>query len=167
MKYFTILTLLLFTFKAYSQTKEKILPPEILYYLTDKDSVRDVVFKYDKHRDESYGFDKNSKPTTLSNAELSKIHLLIKNRVALYNSNKDPKNKYEFIRKPEKYYKQLIPAVNSKGEKEVWIACHCSVIKGYWDKHIGVVNDGGTCEFTLKINLTKGTILTFNVAGLG
>jgi hypothetical protein len=151
----------LFPVVAISQTKEKILPAKLLYYLTSKDKTRDAIFVYDKNRDDNLGFDKNSRAAFLSETELNEMNYLIKTRVAVYNRNKDPNNKYEYIRSPEKYFKQIIPVINPKGEKEIWVRCSCEVMKDYWQESVDVVSDGGICHFELKINLTKRVVTKF------
>ena len=52
-----------------------------------KDTSRYAIFKYNKERDNYYGFDKDSKPATLSTAELIKIEDLISKKVAKYNKS--------------------------------------------------------------------------------
>ncbi|HEY4327920.1 MAG TPA: hypothetical protein VGN20_28310 [Mucilaginibacter sp.] len=143
------------------------MPPVMLYYLTSKENVREVVFKYDKNKYANYGFDKDAKPTTLSKAELAEMKKLIKARVAVYNQGKNPKDRYEFIKEPEKYFKQIIPVINSKGEKELWVQCSCQVMKDYWQKGIGVTSDGGICNLVFRINLTKRSVMSFSRAGDG
>jgi len=142
-----------------------------------------TILQLDKTND--YLFDKGAKASTLSGADIEKIEDLIGERVSEHNrieqdsalsitkrlrkKNHDPKFVWEadFIKNPAKYYKQLIPIINSKGEKEVWVNCFCSTYeKSYWKKDIVAVNDGGSCFFQLKINLTKGTISDFMVNGV-
>jgi hypothetical protein len=106
-------------------------------------------------------FDKNCKPTTLSEEEVNKIEKLIDR--AVIKNNKDS-NKYYQIKNPENYYKQLVAIINSKGEKEVWVNCFCSVENiSYWRKSIVAVLDGGFCYFNLKINLSKNKAYDFMV----
>jgi hypothetical protein len=140
----------------------KVFPPMMLYYLNTKEKSRIAVFRFDKNRDVGIRFDENSKPTSLTNAELKAIQRIINDRVAVYN-----KHYIEYpIKQPEKYFKQVIPVVSSNGEKEVWISCHCTVMRDTWRNFIGIVDDGGTCEFSIKINLTKGRVIKFWVNGL-
>jgi hypothetical protein len=87
---------------------------------------------------------------------------LISKKVEAYNSTTNG----EKIVQPDKYYKQFIAVTNSKGEKEVWVNCRCSVMKEYWKSSIGDVKDGGSCFFNLKINLTKKLIYDFWVNGV-
>ena len=70
------------------------------------------------------------------------------------------------IVQPEKYFKQFIVVINVKGEKIVWVNCMCEVFGDYWKKRIPIVNDGGSCYFRLKINLTKKVVYDFYTNGL-
>jgi hypothetical protein len=148
---------------AFAQAKKKLLPPVMLDYLKSKDKSREAIFKYDKNRDNGCGFDKNARPASLSQNELSKIRELINISVVKYN--KTHKGKYQFIKEPSKYYKQIIAVINSKGEKEVWISCYCQVFKDQWKTHIMLMNDGGSCKLVFKINLTKSIVVSFTTGG--
>ena len=138
------------------------------YYLTSKEETRYAFFKFDVKRDRFIGFDKNAKPIDLTNFELLKIENLINKKVTDFN--KETKKKFGSddwaIKKTEKYFKQIIAVINSKGEKEIWVSCSCKVQKDYWKKHLVRGNDGGNCYFYLVINLTKSTIIEFGVNGL-
>jgi len=142
-----------------------------------------TILKLDKAN--NYYFDKNVTPTTLSGDDILKIEYLVNKRVSEYNriekdsaisiTKRITKKKHDpnftwtgdVIRNPAKYYKQLIPIINSKGEKEVWVNCFCTTAeKYYWKKDIVLVDDGGSCFFNLKINLTKGTVYDFMVNGM-
>jgi hypothetical protein len=128
-------------------------------YLQSDEAWPYAIFKYDA-KQYGYLFGKNAKASTLSVSEIVDIENLIKKRINEYN-----KNASQFIAKPDKYYKQFIAVINSKGEKEVWVNCCCSVMAD-WRKQIQVTYDGGSCYFSLKINLTKGTVYDFMVNGL-
>ena len=145
------------SFKEYD-----IPPPHENYLDKNSDTQRHALFAFDKKRD-SYIFNKTYNPATLSKDELNEIEKLISKKVKEYNLT----SKWEWsrIKQPNKYYKQFIAATNSNGEKEVWINCCCSVMKEYWKTHIADVNDGGSCFFQVKINLTTRKILHFGVNG--
>jgi len=161
MKYILILTLISFFACAQTPKKNSIIPPSWDYYLTSKEASRYAFFKFDLKRDD-YIFNKNSKPATLSNIELLKIEKLIAKRVREYN-----KRGIDIIKKPEMYYKQFITIINGKGEKEVWVNCCCAVMHGgYWKTSIERTMDGGSCYFTIKINLTKNKAYKLNAHGL-
>ncbi len=150
---------------------------------TDTSHYTTLVF--DKTRN-YYQFDKNVKPTTLSYKEIIKIDSLTGIEVVSYNEKiersykefednlRKRKKKIPFktmelwnlITNYSKYYKQYIPVVNVKGEKEVWVNCFCPDYKASdWKKEPVLVLDGGACFFSLKINLTTNSIYYFQVHG--
>lgn len=112
-------------------------------------------------------FDKDCKPTTLTLSDIKKVESLILKTVAEYN--KKSKGSWK-IRHVGKYYKQLVAVINPNGEKEVWVNCLCNVIelgsRPNWKTEIVEVMDGGSCYFSLKINLNKNTVYNFMVNGV-
>jgi hypothetical protein len=160
-KHTLILTIISVIAHAQTPKKETIIPPKFDYYLTSKEAYRYAIFKFDAKHDD-YIFDKNSKPATLSSNEIIKVERLIAKAVVAYNN----KNTYDSIKKPEKYYKQFIAITNNKGEKEVWVNCCCAVMHGLWKTQIQHTSDGGSCYFTIKINLTKSKAGELNANGL-
>jgi len=103
---------------------------------------------------------KNAKPATLSAAEIRQIEKLTNTAIDAYNSN----DKWEQI---DKQYKiQLVPVINAKGEKEVWVNCLCYTVGINWRKSLANVDDGGSCFFNLKINLSKAQYYELEVNGL-
>ena len=146
------------------------------------DTTRYAILQFNKSRD-TFIFDKNSKRANLSGEDLKKIEKIISVSVTEYNhqldqgkkfraKQKDTKPSIQFatgtaINKPGKYYKQLIPIINPKGEKEVWVNCFCTPHeKRYWRKGVVMILDGGPCFFNLKINLATNTVMTFSVNGV-
>jgi hypothetical protein len=162
-KYTLILTVASSITYAQKQKKEPIIPPESDYYVTSKETYRYATFKFDAKRDH-YIFDKNSKPASLSSNELTTIESLIAKEAMVYN--RETKAIGNPIKNPKKYYKQLIAIINNKGEKEVWVNCCCSVMHGLWKTQIQHTSDGGSCFFTIKINLTKKKADKLNANGL-
>ena len=129
------------------------------YKLKPTDTFKYAILTLNKIPD--FIFDEDCKPTTLSEGEVNKIEKLINSAV---NKNNKGSNKYYQIKNPENYYKQLVAIINSKGEKEVWVNCFCSVENiSYWRKSLVGVVDGGFCYFNLKINLTKSKAYDFMV----
>lgn len=61
-------------------------------------------------------------------------------------------------KKPEDYNKQFVGAINSQGERILWINCFCkreiNSFKG-WKENIIFVADGGNCFIQIKFNLDK------------
>ncbi|BAU55926.1 hypothetical protein [Mucilaginibacter gotjawali] len=160
-----LLISLFFAISVQTQPKQQkiILPPPDDYYLNSTEKLRYAFFKFDSKRDE-YIFDKKSKPATLSKTELLTIEKLIVKGVGVYNKSRS--GKYNMIKKPEKYFKQFIAITNTKGEKEVWVNCCCAVMHKSWKTHIQQTSDGGSCYFTIKINLTKNKATKLNAHGL-
>ena len=72
-----------------------------------------------------------------------------------------------------KYRFQLVPSINEKGEKIIWINAFCfgkwgSERRSEWRTKIYpryMVDDGGTCFFDLKINLTLNNYSEFGMNG--
>ncbi len=127
------------------------------------DTPRYIVLKLDNIPD--YIFDKSYKPAKLTLTDINEIVNLINTAVKKHNKTA---NKYFQIENPSGYYKQFIAATNAKGEKEVWINCLCSIQnEPDWKSRIIGVEDGGSCYFQLKINLTKKIVYNFGVNGVG
>lgn len=128
------------------------------------DSSKYAVIEFDKKRD-SVRFDENVETGSISNIDISEIEKLISKRVNEYNKDqekyKDDSPYDNLIHNPENYYKQLIPVVNSKGEKIVWVNCLCAAGKS--NKEIILIADGGSCFFHLTINLTNQVVSNFEV----
>lgn len=141
-----------------SSTENIEIPPPPNYYLTSKETQRHAIFQYEANRDSDL-FDNHVKPADLSKNEITTIEKLIAGEIVKYN-----KKGYGPVKQPEKYFKQLIPVINSKGEKEVWVDCFCSVLAN-WKTQPQIVNDGGSCFLHFKINLTKGKVLKFFTNG--
>jgi hypothetical protein len=181
MKYFIIIGFFCLIACKHPDKKTQINTPKPSLSL---DTSRYAILKFDKDSDQ-YVFGKNAKPATLFDADIVKIEDLISKRVSEYNriekdsaisitkrlrkKSHDPNFVWngDFVKNPSEYYKQLIPINNSKGEKEVWVNCFCDTSeKSYWKKSIVMVNDGGSCFFQLKINLTKNIVYNFFVNGV-
>ena len=137
----------------------------MLLHLDKTVKERVVVFNYDKSESEEMGPGKNYVPAGLSKSEIAIIQQLISNRVAIYNRTHS--KPYELIIKPEKYFKQMVAAINGAGQKKVLAFCNCTVLEDNWKKGIGVTNDGGRCYFVVRINLTKRKVEKFSTGGLG
>ena len=113
------------------------------------------------------GFDNSYKETTLSEDEIKQLKELITKAANNYNKSCKHCPSDLKIKNTSRYYKQFVPALNTKGEKEVWVNCLWDVddIKKL-QNHIIFVFDGGAYYFRVKINLTTKKILSFGVNGL-
>lgn len=72
------------------------------------------------------------------------------------------------IKNKNEYIKQCRVVINENNEKEVWINCYC---KNKFDKsgfkyELIQMKDGGKCNISIKINLTKKEYSKLNIAGL-
>ena len=91
---------------------------------------------------------KNSKPSHLSDREITKIEKIIKDCLSEYNV--EQKKRFEqlysgnfacdiklkdFVIDLSNYQRQYIPTINNKGEKEVWINCFCRTFDRDWKKN--------------------------------
>jgi len=125
------------------------------------DTVAYAIIKYNKHRDR-YIF-KNVKAATLNKQEIIEIEKLTSSAVSKYKreTNDNMRN-----RNLSSYYRQYVAVINSHGEKEVWVNCFCAVDDNGWTNHIVQVDDGGSCYFNLKINLTRKKYSMFGTNGL-
>ena len=137
-----------------------------------KDSAQEIkqnyaVIKYDKKAHAQIF--KNAKYSVLSGDEIVKLDKLIAKAVEEHNAKT---NKYQKIENLSEYKFQYIPIQNDKitngmFEKEVWVNAFCNGYDINWKKQIVAVDDGGSCFFNLKINLTNSTIYDFQVNGMG
>ncbi len=102
-------------------------------------------------------FDNTYLPSTLTQDDIEKIEVLMTACINKYNNNlsSDSKQYFTIELAKEKYKRQYVAVTNKKGEKEVWINCLCRAYSNNWKTSIILVNDGGNCYFSLKINLTK------------
>ena len=112
---------------------------------------------------------KNVKITELSKTEINEIELILEKVVeennqiekeSLQKHNKEyPKQKWDEtgfeLGLGNRYYRQYVPVINDKGEKEIWINFFCSTMGYNWKTNLILVEDGGNCFFNIKINLTK------------
>lgn len=150
--------------------------------LVNIDSLDYVVFTYDSSTYSLYwNFSKNLRPVALTKEEISQAELLILKQIDLYNQSRTEEfhqmnTKYPdynfqietfIIENPAKYARQYIPAINSDGEKILYVNAFCSLQEhDYWKKGLVEVMDGGECYFQMIINLTKEEVVEFNVNGV-
>jgi len=115
------------------------------------DPYRYVILKYSEH---PVAFSKGS-PATLNQTELATLSKLLNSVCEKHNS--ETHNADFQIKSLRKYYFQLVPVKNQKGETEVWVNALCDISHYDWKKKVMMVMDGGNCYFNIKINITKGT----------
>ena len=114
-----------------------------------------------------FGFDSTYSFATLNESDSSKLEILIYQSIQQYNSKlSKQKFKYYGVDTGRLHYKmQIIPAMNNKGQKEVWINGFCSPFNKIWKEQIVLVHDGGNCYFNFKINLDTKEYYSFFVNG--
>jgi len=111
------------------------------------------------------------KPTT---SDLENIQGLMNQCMNTYNKQTLESFKSRGERKHAKMYQimnmnkykvQIVPFVNTRGEKEVWINGFCNAFGTDWQTEIVQVFDGGNCYFTMRINLTTGECIEAGTNG--
>jgi len=115
-------------------------------------------------------FDSTYKPAILIQRDLSVIDSLLLNAVNDFNiwqEKNNPGHPWKIDLKSRSYSKQIIPVTNKNGEKEVWVNCFCSSGFANWKTKLVIVEDGATCFFNFKINLTQNRYYSFMVNAAG
>ncbi len=120
-------------------------------------------------REMSHPFE-TGEPTDLNVEELKTVEEILDRAVnennqiqkeTLQKQNaENPENKWTetgFELETENYYRQYIPIINEKGEKEVWVNLSCVEFhdENWKDELLLPVEDGGNCYFNVKVNLTQ------------
>jgi hypothetical protein len=127
------------------------------------DTTKTAILELKKSR--AWLFDSTYKPANLTQNDLLIIDSFLIRSVNDFNSWQKKNNADHpwMIDLKSGYRKQLITVTNKKGEKEVWVNCFCDSFGTSWKSEILVVEDGATCYFNFKINLTTGTYYDFMV----
>ena len=114
-----------------------------------------------------YPFDNAYKSAVLNQSDIHAIETLLVTCVADYNKSLKSGRAYREIDLNKRNYReQLIAVVNAKGEKEVWVNCFCDTWgSDKWKREIVAVDDGGSCYFNFKINLTTKKAYDLRVNG--
>lgn len=111
-------------------------------------------------------FDKPMTAAELSEEELKTTEQLLAAAVDEWNKSLDSTTSGFTIAALNGYKRQFVPVVNARGEKEVWVNCFCSKPNSeQWREEIVVVDDGGSCYFNVKINLTTQSSYDLAVNG--
>jgi hypothetical protein len=112
-------------------------------------------------------FDSTYKSALLMQADLEVIDSLFMVCVKEYNNSLDKDHEWGTIDlKRERYRMQLVPAINTKREKEVWVNCFCWTLLRRWKTNLQLTMDGGSCFFSFKINLAGKNYYELKVNGL-
>lgn len=106
------------------------------------------------------------KPATLTKQDIEQIERSLIESVADYNNSlTDGHDDFKIDLTGREYKKQLVAVTNLKGEKEVWVNCFCDEWNKAWRTQVVSVEDGGTCYFNFKLNLTTKKIYDLAVNG--
>lgn len=99
----------------------------------------------------------------LSYVEIEKAEALIKKAISEYNADRKAGL---MIKDFSKYRHQLVPIMNRREEKEIWVNSLCTE-QPRWNRKVITVKDGGNCFFNLYLNLDKNSFENFYVNGDG
>jgi len=156
------------TIASCGQTANRKQPNKVTDFATVQkvDTSLIAIIPFDHSRD--WLFDKSYTAATLSGSDIKVIETLLINCVTEYNRKLSDENKKYFSidMDKEKYKRQYVAVTNKKGEKEVWINCLCQTHGDNWKTSLIMVDDGGSCFFNLKINLSKEKCYDLSVNGL-
>lgn len=108
----------------------------------------------------------NATPTNLLQSEITQIEQILEKEMSQYNQKIQDNVPHAVIKSLSDYQYQYIPVINLEGEKVVWINAFCNAWHIDWKKDILYVNDGGSCYFQMKINISTGKIFDFMVNGV-
>jgi len=114
----------------------------------------------------SWIFDSTYVSDTLLQAELFFIDEYVTRSVEDFNNWQilnNSKSPWNIDLDKWRYRKQIIVARNRMGEKEVWVNCFCDSHYDSWRSSLVKVEDGGTCHFNFKVNLTLKKFYDFHV----
>jgi len=116
------------------------------------DSTHYTILSYSKQFDNIFD---DGHAASCSSAELASLKQLVEKAMHRYNSHK---NMLDLPLEPfDTYYFQLVPVVDGRGDKQVWVNAFCSVEHARdWKSKLVTVQGGGNCYFNVKVNLTRG-----------
>ena len=107
----------------------------------------------------------NYRASSLTQSDLTIIDSLFKIAIEEHNSGIGYIAGEKIDQSKKAYKRQIIAALKSNGEKEVWINCFCEAHDSNWREKIIEIDDGGSCFFNLKINITLRKYYDFMVNG--
>ena len=108
-------------------------------------------------------FDSTYKADSLTQSDFIQIDSLLTACITNYNNSLTKDNSNFHISSAD--YRQYVAAINNNHEKEVWINCFCDTHNIDWKKSVVIVEDGGSCYYRLKINLTRKKYYDLSVNG--
>jgi hypothetical protein len=115
-----------------------------------------------------YGeLDNSNVPSTLTQDDLSALEKIFLQSIVEHDSSLNGKKAFYIDLDHWNYRRQYICYLNKEGEKIVYANCFCATFNPDWHKFMVIVDDGGKCFFSVKINLTTGKYFDFFVNGYG
>ena len=129
------------------------------------DTTKIAILKLRKTDYYAHKFDSTYKQATLNSSDIILIEKLLLTSIRQYNARcaKTGYRQSKINNFNKVYIRQYIPVVNKFGEKEVYIFCICKYPfhdKIDWKHKLILVDDGGSCVFRLKINLTLNKVIS-------
>ena len=116
--------------------------------------------------DEWYWVFKEVEPADLSFEEINEIEPILDK--AINEQNRGQERRSRFGLKLEGYKRQYIAVLNEKGEKEIFINFLCDDRgKDEWKTSLIIVEDGGNCFYSIKVNLTLKTFYDLSITSYG
>jgi hypothetical protein len=103
----------------------------------------------------------------LSKQDLVVVEELLVNCISTSNSGRDTKDA-QYLMSLENYNRQYIPFIKDE-QKFVLVNCFCDNVKRFpkWKKEVITIYDGGSCYFTVLMNLTKMEYSNLYINGVG
>lgn len=133
------------------------------------DTSRISIIKYEPTNNNCKLIFEDAKPATLNDEELNKIEDVINKIIEKQNplqiqrfkevSKNHPKENYkqeDFILKKKDYIRRYLVVINSKGQKEIFVALVCDFIAKDFDFRYTLKqgHGGGSCLFSFKLNFS-------------
>ena len=153
-----VLTLIAFSIACSTEReKERRSPNEIEY-----DTSTTAIIEWDSKL--NYPFNAiDYERATLTQNDIVKIDTALVTAVATWN--RDLSKEFQIDLSGRNYMRQLVAVKNDKGQKEVWVNYFCSHVNVPWKKQLLNVEDGGSCFFEFKLNLSTGVVYDFRANG--
>ena len=135
-----------------------------------------AVFNSDSVRDE-IRFPDYKRSATLDKSEIMGIFRLFSDGIKKFDSKvdtttdyyrqsvaEDPKNRSRYILDPSDYFLQIVPYVDSNGNKIAYVfgtCCGKQTSDSHRRKRLEIVQDGGPCYLSFTINVTSKELQYF------
>jgi hypothetical protein len=153
-----VFTLIAFSIACSTESEKKRRSPNEIEYDTSTSAIIEWDSKF------NYPFNAiDYGRATLSQNDIVKIDTALVTAVATWN--RDLPKEFQIDLSGRNYMRQLVAVKNDKGQKEVWVNYFCGHVNVPWKKQLLNVEDGGSCFFEFKLNLSTGVVYDFRVNG--